>query len=454
MDKTAERSVNDNSNNFCNVNNDGNANNNNANNSNDVRPGFCVASSRISSERASDTEGAHILAASKRNLEADEFDHIGAISIRRSSIRYECLLNDEAILKAFKQARRQSHYKPKVQSFDWYSIRYCYLIKQSLKNKTYEPDDVIKFKINERGKLRNIEANSVRDRVVNNLLVNEVLTPLTNPLLLFDNGASRRGFGISHSRARLEKHLRDSYLNYGKCAVIDVFDLSKYFDSIYVPYLLTMYRKLITDDDIFNLLKNQIVKHNGLDNKLIDYAQQNITEYYPKLSGMGIGSVISQNAGIFYPTLFDNWVTKVCGNKYYGRYMDDFYIICPNIEVARYYKHEVPKYLNEKLYLTVNKKKTQISYLTHGFKYLKNFYKFTSSGKLYCRSDNDSFKRERRKLRKFKNTKMTGDDIVQSYKAWRGNMIKNKYNEPRVRITDEVFKEIYPCLFNKLELGE
>lgn len=452
MGKTVERSVNDNSNNFCNVNNNGNANNNNANNSNGVRPGFCFASSRNVSERASDTEGARILTVSNRNLEMGEFDHIGATSIRRSSIRYECLLNDDAILKAFKQARRQSHYKPEVQSFDWYSARYCYLIKQALKNKTYKPDDVIKFKINERGKIRNIEANSVKDRVVNNLLVNEVLTPLTDPLLIFDNGASRKGFGISHTRARLEKHLRDAYINYGKLSAIVVFDLSKYFDSIYIPYLLTIYRKIIIDDDIFNLLKAQIIKHNGLCSEKLDIAQQNMNKYYSELSSMGIGSVISQNAGIFYPTLFDNWITKVCGNKYYGRYMDDFYIICPNIRVAKYYKTEVPKYLNDKLHLTVNEKKTQISYLTHGFKYLKNFYKFTSSGKLYCRADNDSFRRERRKLRKFKNTKMTDDDVIQSYKAWRGNMAKNKYNMPRVLRTDQIFKETYPCLFDKLEL--
>lgn len=447
-----ERSVNNNSNNFCDVNNNGNANNNNANNSNDVRPGFCVASSRIRSERATDTEGDHVLTSNSLNSEfEDEFEHIGTTSIRRSSVRYADLLDDKAILNAFKQARRQSHYKSKVQSFDWYSMRYVYLIKQDLANKCYKPDDVVHFKINERGKVRKIEANSVRDRVVNNLIVNQVLNPLTEPLLIFDNGASRKGYGITHSRSRLEKHIRDSYLKYGDNAVIDVFDLSHYFDSIYVPYLLSMYHKIISDKDVYMLLENQIIKHNNLSPSKVHKAQ--ISHIYDqKLSGVGIGSVISQNAGIFYPSLFDNWVTKVCGNKYYGRYMDDFYIICPSIKEARYYRDAVPKYLYETLYLTVNPKKTQTCYLTHGFKYLKNFYKINEHGKLYHRMDNDSFKRERRKIRKFKNTKMTDADILQSYKAWRGNVQTNKYNMPRLQRTDEVFKECYPFLYKKLEL--
>lgn len=325
------------------------------------------------------------------------------------------------------------------------------MIKKRLETKNYKPEKTTEFKINERGKVRNIKANSINDRVVNNLLVNEVLTPLTEPLLIYDNGASRKGFGISHSRSRLEKHLHDAMLNFGTDSVILVFDLSKYFDSIYVPKLLYEYKKLIDDNDIFNLLVKLVAAHNEFDLDELKQAIANSNAYNPSLCGMGIGSVISQNAGIFYPTPFDNWITKCCSNKYYGRYMDDFYLICKDLNEARKFRDLVPKYLKDKLFLTVNPKKTQTARLTHGFKYLKFFYKVSRSGKIYKRQDNDSFRRERAKIKKFKNTKMTENDVLQSYKAWRGNVSCLKYNSQRLKRTDEVFSKHYPYLFKKLK---
>lgn len=378
-----------------------------------------------------------------------ESENTGAVSIRRGSIRYSDLCDINKLMKAFKQARRNSHYKPPVQSFDWYSLEYCYLIKRDLINHTYKPDDTTSFSINERGKVRNIEANTVKDRVVNNLLVNEVLTPLTEPYLIYDNGASRKGFGISHARSRLEKHLHDAMLNFGESAVIDVFDLSKYFDSIYAPKLLLMYRKLIADDDIYDLLFHQLTKHNHLDESAVLRAQT-LNVFDPRLKGVGIGSVISQNAGIYYPSSFDRWITVVLSNKYYGRYMDDFYVICKNLDEARKYRQLATEYLSSNLYLTVNPKKTQTAKLTHGFKYLKNYYWVSKSGKVFKRQDNDSFRRERRKIKRFKNTKMTNQDIVESYKSWRGNIASNKLNQTRLKRTDLVFRQNYPYLYNSV----
>lgn len=383
------------------------------------------------------------------NLSLGKCEDTGAISIRRNSIRYSDLCDINKLMRAFKQARRNSHYKSQVQSFDWYELEYCYKIKKDLTYFKYEPDSTTHFKINERGKVRDIEANTVKDRVINNLLVNEVLTPLTDRYLIYDNGASRKGFGISHSRARIEKHLHDAMLNFGSSAVIDVFDLSKYFDSIYVPKLLLMYYDLIDDKNIYRLLFNQIVRHNNLDPQ--DVLRAQITnEFNPKLKGVGIGSVISQNAGIYYPTPFDIWMTAVLGNKYYGRYMDDFYVICKDIKTARKYRDIVPEYLSENLYLTVNSKKTQTAYLTHGFKYLKNYYWTSESGKVFKRQDNDSFKRERKKLKRFKNTDMTDQDIINSYRSWRGNVANNKLNHDRLVRTDFVFKENYPYLYDRV----
>ena len=81
---------------------------------------------------------------------------------------------------------------------------------------------------------------------------------------------------------------------------------------------------------------------------------------------------------------------------------------------------------------------------------MKFRYKVTPSGKVKKRQCNDTFKRERRKLKKFKNTKMTDEEILQAYKSWRGTVVTNKYNQPRLYKTDMVFKAEYPRSANKL----
>ena len=46
--------------------------------------------------------------------------------------------------------------------------------------------------------------------------------------------------------------------------------------------------------------------------------------------GLGIGSQVSQICGLFYPSRIDNYCKIVKSLKYYGRYMDDIYIIHPD----------------------------------------------------------------------------------------------------------------------------
>ena len=99
----------------------------------------------------------------------DECDRDEAILIRQDSMQRElpvsCLSN---VCYSFWSVRRASHYKSTVQSYWWYHLRYSHLISKALTDKTYQPQPVDTFTVNERGKLRNIRANKVNDRVVNN----------------------------------------------------------------------------------------------------------------------------------------------------------------------------------------------------------------------------------------------------------------------------------------------
>lgn len=47
---------------------------------------------------------------------------------------------------------------------------------------------------------------------------------------------------------------------------------------------------------------------------------------------VNIGDQLSQILGIYYPYPIDNYVKYVRSQKFYGRYMDDWYIMNPSKE--------------------------------------------------------------------------------------------------------------------------
>lgn len=356
----------------------------------------------------------------------DEYDEDEAIMIRQDSEHFQKIYNLNNLMSSFYKVKKSSYYKDSTRLFYWYSFRYCLEISNALRSGTYKPDSVSIYNILERGKQRTIKVNTVRDKVVNTVINNNILNDSTYPYLIYDNGASRVGMGVAHSRRRLEKHLHDAMINFGEDAYILVCDLTNFFGSINIPILLSYYKTKIPDEKIYNLLRDLLIYHNDGD------------------IGVGIGSVISQNAGIFYPYRFDNYIKIVLSRKYYGRYMDDFYIICKNKDECHEILDKITKYLESELGLKINTKKTQIRKLTLGFKYLKTYYRVSNTGKVFKRQDKDTFIRERRKVKKFRSVGMTNNEITKSYLSWRGNVYKSETNYPRIRRTDELLDEIYP----------
>lgn len=88
-------------------------------------------------------------------------------------------------------------------------------MQRDLANMEYEFLPTINFTLHERGKLRRITGEQVQDRIVKHALCDEVLNPLIEPHLIYDNGASIVGKGIDFTRRRLLTHLRKYYAQHG-----------------------------------------------------------------------------------------------------------------------------------------------------------------------------------------------------------------------------------------------
>jgi hypothetical protein len=86
-----------------------------------------------------------------------------------------------------------------------------------------------------------------------------------------------------------------------------------------------------------------------------------------------LGSQVSQISAIFHDGPVDCHCKEKRGIKYYGRYMDDIYLIHPSR------KHLLEclgdtKRLCALLGITVNMKKTRITKLEDGVRFLKGIY--------------------------------------------------------------------------------
>lgn len=160
---------------------------------------------------------------------------------------------------------------------------------------------------------------------------------------------------------------------------------------------------------------------------------------------VGIGSQISQISGVYYPTRIDNYCKIVKGMKYYGRYMDDIYIIHEDKEYLKGLLNDIQGICDE-LGLFINPKKTQIVKLSHGFTFLKIKYNLIETGKVQERISKDSVTRMRRKLKKFRKLmdagEMSFDDVRCAYASWKGGVSHyDSYNV--VKSMDKLFDELF-----------
>jgi hypothetical protein len=106
-------------------------------------------------------------------------------------------------------------------------------------------------------------------------------------------------------------------------------------------------------------------------------------------SGLPIGNLTSQCFANFYLNDFDHWMSEMF-NGYYGRYVDDFYVVARTKEEITSKIKEIEKYLKENLGLTLHDKKRYVQPYYKGVTFIgtyirKNIIKLgnRSLGNLY-----------------------------------------------------------------------
>lgn len=299
------------------------------------------------------------------------------------------IFDGNVLYESFIRAKQGSDWKPQVQKFEMNYLFELSDLQTELVSGDYKFLPNTEFTIHERGKVRRITGEQIRDRVSKHALCDEILTPAVQKYLIYDNSASQVGKGIDFARKRLLTHLRKYYSQHkSNDGYILLIDFSKYYDNIRHDRLMEQFEKYIHDPNALNFLRKVVDRSkvdvsymtdeeyagcmdtlfNSLEYERVDKTLRTGERYMYK--HLNIGDQVAQVAGIIYPIPIDNYVKIVRGVKFYGRYMDDSYAIHESKEFLEDLLQGIIAIANE-LGITVNTRKTRICKLSSMWRFLQ-----------------------------------------------------------------------------------
>lgn len=339
-------------------------------------------------------------------------------------------------------------------------------IQDSLERQEYSISEDTVFVLHERGRIRRISSLKVRDRVIRHILCDDIFMPLIRDKIIYDNGASIEGRGLAFSRKRFEAHLHRYVRQYGTNEGYALFgDFSKFYDNILHATAKQQLLELVGEDEFVEWLLDLIFESfeidvtdmssdevdnvtNGVFNKLL-YTPPRLHSPNRKTvaKSVNIGDQLAQAIGIYYPHKLDNYIKIVRSEKYYGRYMDDWYILHPDKQHLREMLDDISDIAHE-LGLHINHNKTRIVPLNREFSYLQFRYKLSKSGKLSKRINPRRVVSMRRHLKKLAQKVFDDiidyDDVEQMFRSWVGSFYRVMSDQQ----LENLF-ELYKELFNK-----
>jgi len=347
---------------------------------------------------------------------------------------------------AFKRSRLGKRNKQAVAKFEVNLLENLDLLARQLEAKVYTTQAINQFYIFE-PKKRLVKSNAFRDKVVQHSLCGEVLEPTLTKSFILDNYAVQKGKGTHYGLDRLRGFMRSYFFtrkaendkrrkseslpplpahlgNYADGWVLKA-DIGKYFYTIPHEPLKALMRRYFDDEGILWLI-----------DLIIDSTGDAV--------GIPIGFLSSQWFALAYLNDFDHFVKEKLGIKYYGRYMDDFFLIHEDKEYLKHCRREIENYMTG-LGLYLNDK-TNIFPLRHGIDFCGFHTYITDTGKVIRKVRKASKEKAKRKLRGQKKRLDKGEitikDVKASYQSWRNHaMHGNSYH--LTQKTDRQFNRLF-----------
>lgn len=300
-------------------------------------------------------------------------------------ISTDALMRDKSLiplsdfLKAYRQCRRHKRNTPSAQEFEldyesnltklWYEVN----------TKTYKIGKSNCFLVT-RPKLREVFAADFRDRIIHHIIMMR-LENLFEDVFIDSTYNCRKHKGTLYGVQDLAAQVKVASENYTKQCYIGKFDLKGFFMSIHKPTLWVLLRDFINekyhkkDKEILLYLVKKVVFHHPEYNcerktpawRWKDLPKNKSLFTCGKDRGLAIGNLTSQCFANFYMHFFDDFMKSKF--KYYGRYVDDFFIISDDKQKIVDAISGMAKFLKNKLKVKLHPDKIYIQPYRKGVKF-------------------------------------------------------------------------------------
>ncbi len=269
---------------------------------------------------------------------------------------YGKMLSEKQLTAAFKKVRKSKGSagvdKQTIEDFSLNLTENILQLVQELRDKSYEPKPVLRVEIPKSdGGIRKLGIPSVRDRVVQQALLN-ILQPIFDPDFHPSSYGYRPGKSAHHAIAKASLFIR----RYERQWVVDM-DLARCFDTLDHNLIIKSLRRRITDGSILKLVR-----------KFLESGVMTDEGWEASFVGSPQGGVISPLIANVYLDIFDQFMMSR-GHRIV-RYADDILILTGSKRAAENALKQATLFLEGKLKLTVNQKKTHIVHSDNGVKFL------------------------------------------------------------------------------------
>lgn len=339
---------------------------------------------------------------------------------------FEKICDFENLYKSYRKSKCGKGFNKSSTKFQISSLDGIYQIKRRLETKTYEVSPYHQFTIYE-PKERIIKSCSFQDKIVQNSLCDNGLLPNLKNEFLPNNFAGQIGKGTLYGLNWLRAQMYLAYCKYGYDCWIIKADIKKFFYNINHDILKDIVRYFVEDDNVYWLCEKFIDSTEGL--------------------GVALGNRVNQLFALMFLSGLDHFITGELGVKYYGRYMDDFYLIVKDKKYAKWCLNSIYEFVNT-LGLELNNK-TQIIPFKNGIKFCGFHTYITKDGKVIRKLKNENKRAAKKKFRKMvnlvKSGKLSEEKFYESYNAWKnhishGNCIKLGYEMDKY--IESLFREV------------
>lgn len=318
------------------------------------------------------------------------------------------------LYKSGKKCCNGVRWKTSTQNFEKELAHNVNILRKQVLQEKFKSKGFHKFTLKERGKVREIASVHITERAVQKCLCDYYLVPKFSKSFIYDSGACLKGKGVHFAVKRLETHLHKYITKHNNKGYTLTFDISNFFGSI-----------------DHNILLN-IVKNKFEDKRLYDLYAYFVNRFEGE-KGLGLGSQVSQISANIYLNVLDHYIKDELGVKYYGRYMDDGYIICESKQELKELLQKIKNKLKE-LKLELNPKKTHICSLKN-FSFLKRLYVVFDNNKISKRPYKKNILRHKRKVKKL--IKINTNAINQLIINFKGYLKEFNYSDRYTKAVEQ-----------------